>query len=219
MSLWSDFKSDPIATISRWQDQRFLWVLMAVAMAGMVLLAHGFFQNYLYMKPCEQCVYIRYSMLVMALGGIIACINPKQVVLKIIGYVLGIYGAVIGIGYSWKLHGIHEAVHSDDPTVMFGMQGCSTDPSYPFGLPLHKWAPEWFLPTGDCGYDSPVIPSGAQLDSVQTFFTNLYADGWYLIPSMKFGDMAVCTLLAYVVALALLVIMLVSWLITLAKNK
>lgn len=219
MSLWSDFKSSPIATISRWQDQRFLWALMAVAMAGMVLLAHSFFQNYLYMKPCEQCVYIRYSMLVMALGGIIACINPKNVILKVIAYILAIYGAVIGIGYSVKLHGIHKAVHSDDPFAMMGMQGCSTDPSYPFGLPLHKWAPDWFLPTGDCGYDSPVVPSGVELDAIQTFFVNLYADGWYLIPSIKFADMAVCTLLAYVLALVLLIIMLVSWIITTVKNK
>ncbi|ASM35812.1 putative disulfide oxidoreductase [Campylobacter sputorum subsp. bubulus] len=216
MSLWSDFKSSPIDTMSRWQDQRFLWILMVVAMGGLVILAHSFFQNYLYMLPCEQCVYIRFSMIVMALGGIIAAINPKNIVLKIIGYVFGLYGAIIGIGYSVKLHAIHEAVHGDDP---FGVQGCSTDPSFPFGLPLAQWAPDWFKPTGDCGYDSPVVPDGAQLDAIQTFFTNFYADGWYLIPSAKFLDMAQCTLMAYVVATALLVAMLGSWIITSIKNK
>lgn len=40
-------------------------------------LAHSFFQIYLYMAPCEQCVYIRYAMFVMVIGGVIAAINPK----------------------------------------------------------------------------------------------------------------------------------------------
>lgn len=219
MGLWQDFKSSPIETISRWQDQRPLWLIMFTAMLGMVLLAHSFFQNYLYMAPCEQCVYIRFSMLIMALGGLLAAINPKNVVLKILGYVLGIYGAVIGIGYSVKLHGIHKAVHSDDPFAMMGMQGCSLDPSFPFGLPLAKWAPDWFKPTGDCGYDAPIVPSGVELSSIQKFFTEFYSEGWYLIPSMKFADMAICTLLAYVLALVLLVAMLASWIITTIKNK
>ncbi|MSN95941.1 protein-disulfide oxidoreductase DsbI [Campylobacter sp. FMV-PI01] len=217
MSICQDFKSSPICAISKWQDQRFLWGLMVVAMLGLVILAHSFFQNYLYMLPCEQCVYIRFSMLVMALGGLVAIINPKNVVCKIIGYVFGIYGAIIGIMYSVKLHGIHEAVHGDDP---FGVQGCSTDPNFPFGLPLAEWAPDWFKPTGDCGYDAPIVPEGVELDAIQKFFTEFYADGWYLIPSAKFMDMAQCTLIAYVLSLALLVIMLGSWLYTkFCKNK
>lgn len=219
MGLWKNFKSSPIDTIARWQDQRFLWIVMFVAMLGMVLLAHSFFQNYIYMLPCEQCVYIRFSMLVMALGGLIAAINPKNIINKIIGYVLGFYGAIIGIGYSVKLHKIHVAVHSDDPFAMMGMQGCSTDPHFPFGLPLAKWAPDWFQPTGDCGYDAPVIPDGVTLNSFQEFFINLYSDGWYLIPSMKFADMAQCTLLAYIVAFALLAIMLICWIIREIKAK
>lgn len=216
MSIWQDFKSSPVDTIARLQDQRFLWILMVVAMGGLVIVAHSFFQNYLYMAPCEQCVYIRFSMLVMAIGGIIAAINPRNIILKIIGYVMGIYGAIIGIQYSIKLHTIHEAVHGDDP---FGVQGCSTDPSFPFGLPLAQWAPDWFKPTGDCGYDNPIIPDGATLDAVQKFFTDLYSEGWYLIPSMKFADMAQCTLIAYVLSLVLLVIMLVCWILSKLKHR
>ncbi|MCZ6117537.1 protein-disulfide oxidoreductase DsbI [Campylobacter ureolyticus] len=219
MGLWKNFKSSPINTVARWQDRRFLWLVMFVAMLSMVLLAHSFFQNYLHMAPCEQCVYIRFSMLVMALGGLIAAINPKNVINKLIGYIFGFYGAIIGIGYSVKLRAIHKAVHSDDPFAMMGMQGCSTDPSFPFGLPLAKWAPDWFQPTGDCGYDAPIIPDGVTLNSIQEFFTNLYSEGWYLIPSMKFADMATCTLLAYIVAFALLAVMFICWIINLLKAK
>lgn len=35
------------------------------------------------MKPCEQCVYIRFDMLVMAIGGMIALINPANNIIKI----------------------------------------------------------------------------------------------------------------------------------------
>ena len=109
-------------------------------MVAMVLLAHYVFQDWMHMLPCEQCVYIRYGNLVMALGCIIAMINPKALWAKIAGYVITIYGLVYTIMCSWKLIGIHDAVHSDDPMAMFGMQGCSTEPHFPFGLPLEKWA-------------------------------------------------------------------------------
>lgn len=75
--LWRDLRARPVDTLVRWQEQRFLWLLMAIAMGGLIILAHSFFQIYLYMAPCEQCVYIRYAMFVMVIGGVIAAINPK----------------------------------------------------------------------------------------------------------------------------------------------
>lgn len=47
---------------------------MAVAMGTLIILA--LFQIHLYMAPCEQCVYIRYAMFVMVIGGLVAAINP-----------------------------------------------------------------------------------------------------------------------------------------------
>ncbi len=38
------------------------------------------------MRPCEQCVYIRLDILIIALGGIIALINPKNTIIKILAY-------------------------------------------------------------------------------------------------------------------------------------
>lgn len=40
------------------------------------------------MEPCEQCVYIRFDMLVMAIGGMIALINPTNNIIKIFSYSL-----------------------------------------------------------------------------------------------------------------------------------
>ena len=49
-----------INKISNWQDTRTPWIIMVIISAGLVVTSHSFFQNYLYMRPCEQCVYIRF---------------------------------------------------------------------------------------------------------------------------------------------------------------
>jgi len=205
---WEDLRSEPISTISRWQDQRFLWILMAGTSLFMVILAHSVFQHWLYMKPCEQCVYIRYAFFAMVLGGAVAAINPKKATLKVIGYVLAIYGCVKGVLWSVKLNKIHHVAHSDSP---FGVQGCSTEPTFPFGLPLDRWAPDWFKPTGDCGFDNPIVPAGAELSGLQQWLVDFYADGWYLWPPTHFMNMAQCTLIMFGVILLVLLICAGAW--------
>jgi len=200
--------------IAKFQDSRFPWALLAFVSVALVVIAHSLFQNYAYMPPCEQCVYIRFAFLCMALGGVIAMINPKNLIFALVGYLFAFWGAVQGIMYSVKLAKIHEAVHGDDP---FGVQGCSTEPHYPFGLPLEKWAPDWFMPTGDCGYDSPMVPDGAVLSDLQKSIVDLYADGWYLVPSSKFMSMADCTLLGFGICFIVLAAMFISKLLSYLK--
>lgn len=218
--LLNDLKVTPIDTLVRWQEGRFIWLMMSVAMGGLIILAHSFFQIYLYMAPCEQCVYIRFAMFVMVFGGLIAAINPKNIVLKLIGCVAAFYGSIMGIKFSLKLNDIHHAVHNPDPDSLFGVQGCSTDPAFPFDLPLASWAPEWFKPTGDCGYDAPVVPEGATLNSIQQWFVDMYvqAEGWYLIPSWKFMNMAQSCLLAFGLCFVILIIMSIAWGIKLKRG-
>lgn len=200
--------------MAKFQDSRISWAILVFVSVALVVIAHSLFQNYAYMPPCEQCVYIRFAFLCMALGGVIAIINPKNLLFALVGYVFAFWGAVQGIMYSVKLAKIHDAVHGDDP---FGVQGCSTEPHYPFGLPLEKWAPDWFMPTGDCGYDSPMVPDGAVLSDLQKNIVDLYADGWYLVPSSKFMSMADCTLLGFGICFVVLALMLVSKLLSFTK--
>ena len=200
--------------MAKFQDSRISWAALVFVSVALVVIAHSLFQNYAYMPPCEQCVYIRFAFLCMTLGGVIAIINPKNLLFALIGYIFAFWGALQGIMYSVKLAKIHDAVHGDDP---FGVQGCSTEPHYPFGLPLEKWAPDWFMPTGDCGYDSPMVPDGVVLSDLQKSIVDLYADGWYLVPSSKFMSMADCTLLGFGVCFVVLALMLVSKLLSFLK--
>ncbi|MDR2016812.1 MAG: protein-disulfide oxidoreductase DsbI [Burkholderiales bacterium] len=216
--IWSALRSSPVDTFFKWQNQRFLWVLMAVTMGGLLLVSHSFFQVYLYMPPCEQCVYIRFAMLVMMAAGLIAAINPKNILLKLIGGVAAFYGAITGIMHSLKLIKIHHALR--DPEGFWGISGCSVEPHFPFGVPLAQWLPGWFKPAGDCGSDAPFVPSDVMLDSVQQWFINMYiaSEGWYLIPSLKFMNMAQATLLAFAFILVILFVMTVVWGVKLAQK-
>ena len=219
--LMKDLFSSPVDTLVDWQERRLLWIVLIIAMLALVFVAHSFFQVYLYMKPCEQCVYIRFAFLAIALGGVIAIINPKNVILKIIGVIFGLYGCITGLQYSIKLNGIHHAAHSDSLDGLFGVQGCSAVPTFPFNLPLDKWMPDMFNPTGDCGYDAPYVPDGEVLSSFQQWWVDLYsaADGWYLLPTMKFMNMAQACALAFAVVLIIFVIMLAAWAIKLMRQS
>ena len=203
------FKADPIGEIAHWSDKRWPWALIIFLSCALVVLAHNVFQVWLYMKPCEQCVYIRFGFLMIALGALITIINPKNLWLRLVGFVVGVYGCIYGLKCSLKLSSIHHAIHGDDMDAVFGMQGCSLEPHYPFGLPLEKWAPDWFLPTGDCGYDTAVVPDGTILSDAQRFLIDMYnsADSWYLVPAWKFMSMAQCCLLAFTVALLMIVVL------------
>ena len=101
--------------IAKFGGSRLPWAILIVVSVGLVILAHSLFQNYVYMPPCEQCVYIRFAFLCMALGGLIAIVNPKNLLLALAGYLLAFWGAIQGIMYSVKLAKIHDAVHGDEP--------------------------------------------------------------------------------------------------------
>ena len=202
MNWMQRLKADPLAEVAAWSDQRWPWILAIVLACSLVLVAHNVFQVWLFMKPCEQCVYIRFGFLAVALGALIVAIAPRNLWVKTAGVAVALYGSVYGLMCSVKLNKIHHSVHSESMEDVFGMQGCSTEPHYPFGLPLEKWAPDWFQPTGDCGYDLAVVPDGVKLSGMQEWLINLYnsSDSWYLIPPLKFMSMAQCCLLAFAVA-------------------
>lgn len=267
-----------------------VWFFCAFFSFFLVGISHLFFQGYLFMQPCEQCVYIRYAFVVMGFGGIFLGISDflstrktsknmrqsnafkkhnithKLILLsKILGFVLGFYGSVRGIFFAWVLLKIHRALNDFDDFDMesseadfskknlsevdskktnlsqtdfnkadfsgvesfgdssdlqnpldndlkneffempnffdlsnfFGLQGCSMQPSFDFGLPLDRWLPSVFAPTGDCGQDFALPPSDIALSPLQAYFVELYSQGWYLLPSLKFGSMAECCLLAF----------------------
>lgn len=89
--------------IGLWEQQRWPWIVIAILSASLVLIAHNVFQVWLYMKPCEQCVYIRFAFLCMTFGCLFPIVFPKSLACRIISYVCGVYGCIYGIMCSLKL--------------------------------------------------------------------------------------------------------------------
>lgn len=183
------------------KSARYIWWAIAGVSATMLWAAHAIFQNWLYMPPCEQCVYIRFACAVIAVSAFVAGCMPIGSVRRM----LAIGCTWLGLGYgllkSWILIGIYQSVHSDSLQDLFGATLCSLEPHFPFSLPLDRWWPTWFAPTGDCGFDQPVVPEGADLGVWQEWFIALYqnADGWYVWPDARWLNMPECALAVFAV--------------------
>lgn len=210
------------------QNLAYFWWACAFCCFALVGISHLFFQNYLFMRPCEQCVYIRYAFVALGLGGAILGFgfqNPTssafslvKILAKILGFLIAFYGSIRGIIYSAFLLKVHRALNSsafsdssefvesseEIEEVIFGLQGCSMKPRFDFGLRLDEWLPSVFAPTGDCGQDFALPPSDIALSPLRAYFIEAYSQGWYLLPSAKFGTMAECCLLAFGIGLVLL---------------
>lgn len=155
---WQHLKNAPMQTLANWQTMRWWWLTSACIALMMNLIAHNFFQGFLEMDPCEKCVYIRYAMFCIVIGGVVATINPKQLILRVFGYVFTLYGAIFGAIWSKELidsyYLMKQLEIGGDPFAAgIGGAACSTDPNFHFGLPLDHWFPSWFSPTGVCGAD------------------------------------------------------------------
>ena len=143
-------KNDFWGAWADWQDQRPIWILGGGIALFLEIFSWAFFQNYLGLWPCEMCVYIRFSMVVIFLGAMIGALNPRNTFLKLCGYAVVIWGIVRGVIWDITLE-IENIKAQDDSWISL----CSpSSASYPFGLPLDVWLPSHFLPLASCGEDS-----------------------------------------------------------------
>lgn len=197
------FRRTPAERLADWQRTRSPWTWIFAICVFLLALSHFVFEKWLLMPPCEQCVYIRFAFFTMALGALFPIVFPRSAVMRLIGYAQGIAASIYGIHASWTLITIHRALHSNDPTALFSVKGCSLTPHYPFDLPMAQWFPQLFQPSGPCGVDLPVVMPGTELGAWQADIIGFIneAGGWYLIPPLEAGTMAECAFLAFSVAL------------------
>ena len=148
-SLPQRLKTDFWGTMAELRKRRGIWLLLAGTALVMELFSWGFFQTLLDLKPCELCVYIRFSMLAICVGALVATIRPGSIFFRLAGYALTLWWTVQGFLWSLRLH--NENLKAADPDWI---SACAGIPSFPFGLPLHKWLPSHFQPLAVCGEDS-----------------------------------------------------------------
>ena len=186
-----------------WQRTRTPWACLAGLSFFVLALSHFVFERWFLMPPCEECVYIRLAFFTIMVGALIALIRPQLLMLRLIAYLQGCWGALYGVWHAQTLMGIHAALRSSDPMALFGVKNCSLTPDFPWGLPLADRFPALFLPKGPCGADLPVVPAGTVLGDLQGSLIGMIqeAGGWYLIPSLRWGSMADCAMILFVAIL------------------
>lgn len=145
--IWADLRTDYWGTLGRWQDRRPIWLLGGGIALGLEIFSWAYFQNFLRLDPCELCVYIRFSMVVIFVGAAFAAIKPANVFFKVVGYAVVIWGMLKGLAWDMTLAADYVKAIEDPWSVL--CSGASA--SYPLGLPLDEWLPGHFAPLADCG--------------------------------------------------------------------
>lgn len=187
----------------------YIFVLSLASLA----FAHFFLQHYLFMRPCEHCVHIRFAMSLLVLGAFLGLLSDflKLSILNFFIFFFLFLGFILGFFHSFSLNEIYKALEQNNP---FGVVGCSSEAKFIFSLPLQRYFPQLFEASGICGLESIFVDNNAQLSFVQEFFIGtkaqnfsdgIYSKGWFLIPSLKFLNMAeACLILFFVMGLCFL---------------
>ncbi len=195
-------KSSPNFAKESWK----IWLFLMLFTLVPVLIAHYFLQNYLYMRPCEQCVYIRFDMLLVSFGAFLGFVSSKKL-LKALAFVFAFYGCYLGLEHGFILEKIYALVQEENP--FGGVAACKQIPIFPFDLPLHEYFSGLFMPSGECANDRAFVPKDAVLSPLQEFFigqapyfdNGIYSKGWYLLPYFELVNMPQACILIFCFAL------------------
>ncbi|UQZ90384.1 disulfide bond formation protein B [Deltaproteobacteria bacterium Smac51] len=175
LQLWARLKGDFWGTLGGWQNQRPLWLAGGLAALSLEIFSVAFFQKFLKLYPCELCVYIRFSMLAIFMGAMIAFINPRSALMKAAGYIVVIWGIIRGI--IWDV-----ALEMENLRAAGEHSVCSMNaPAFPFGLPLDKLIPSHFMPLALCGEDSKWSLFGLNMAEWLFFVYGVFALGILLM--------------------------------------
>ncbi|MCL1143070.1 disulfide bond formation protein DsbB [Shewanella gaetbuli] len=123
-------------------QNRLSWLLLFFS--GLALqLSALFFQYVMEYDPCVMCVYIRVAVLGIMLSGLVGALFPKLWILRFIAMIGWIVSAIWGAKLAFELNDMQV---NPNPFAT-----CSFFPEFPEFMPLDKWLPEVFSPTGMCG--------------------------------------------------------------------
>jgi disulfide bond formation protein DsbB len=188
--LFKNITDQFFPTLGRWQERRPLWLLGGLWALGMELFSVLYFQLYLEMFPCEYCVKIRLSMIIIFIGAMVAAINPRCLILKVVGYGTTLCSAFWGLIMS----GILETINIKTLYTPGWFPPCSAGfVKFPMGLKLDEWLPKHFNPEGTCGEDSQWLLMGFSMTQ------------WLM--------------LVYMAMIIGLILMLSSWILAAARAK
>ncbi len=130
-----------IASLRHAASTRLAWGLLSLS-ALLFELCGLFFQHVMGLPPCVMCIYERVAFLGIALAGLLGMLQPRLWPLR--------WAALLLWGYS-SLQGLQLSLqHVDYQMNPSPFNTCSLFAEFPTWLPLDRWLPWLFNPTGDC---------------------------------------------------------------------
>ena len=130
-----------IAYLQRITQQRASWLLL-LGSALFLELCAMVFQHGLGLFPCVMCIYERIAILGILAAALLALINPQKWWLRWPALLIWLGSAIEGLRLSLR--------HVDIQLNPSPFNTCSPFAEFPSWLPLDKWVPWLFNPTGDC---------------------------------------------------------------------
>lgn len=101
-----------------------------------------YFQHIMSLSPCVMCIYERVAMMVVAIGAIVALVNPSSMFVRLLGYILWVSGSLAG-----TLLSLDHTAMQINPSPF---SSCPIDVNFPSFMPLNDWFPWMFEAYGNC---------------------------------------------------------------------
>lgn len=124
--------------------QRCAWLALTTAALLMEILAL-YMQHVRGLEPCNECIYIRVGVLVIAVGGMVGAIAPKVAALRWSALALWL------AGLGWSLYRANILLDLEQKVRDGADASCARFKGFPQWMPLEQWLPEVFEPRAMCG--------------------------------------------------------------------
>lgn len=141
-----------------------------------------YFQYYLHLNPCIECVYERACFMFFAVAAIIGLIAPRVLLLRLVATLVWLASSVKGLLISIEHRGFEVAYVESLKNPFAASETCGFFAEFPSWFKLDEWLPQVFAPTGICGDAAWSFASLTMVQWVEIIFAcNTIVSGIFII--------------------------------------
>jgi disulfide bond formation protein DsbB len=133
-----------LKTIKSLSLQRWPWLALA-ATAVLLECFALYMQHVMGVEPCNECIYVRVSVMGVAVAGLIGAIAPRFLVLRSSAMALWL------LSVGWGLYRAQLLLDLEQKVREGAEAGCARFKGFPDWMPLERWLPDVFEPRAMCG--------------------------------------------------------------------
>lgn len=123
---------------------RFPWLLLSAA--ALLLESFALYMQHVHgLEPCNECIYIRVGVLVVAVAGLLGAVAPRIALMR--WSALAVWLAGLG----WSLYRANILLDLEQKVREGAEASCARFKGFPEWMPLEQWLPDVFEPRAMCG--------------------------------------------------------------------